>query len=294
MLLDREREMHTNAWSEGIVWHQAAEGCARTVFFFFFASPQTISEYIHLEFFMLIRMVITRSKRSLQTTTVEETTKRQKTTVTTKKVEKVEAVQKTPTLEPPSTPKKKRPPVPQVELDHNAPQAEPAGRAGLLSEFVKGLDHCIKVDPSLKPIIDKSAFTTFDQERIAREEKLPSFGYLVRSIIGQQISGAAARSVLLKFLAVFGLSSSNNEQRTVFPTPRQVLDKSTETLRGAGLSARKVEYVQGIASAYERGELSDEILKTSNDDDVVDMLVALKGIGRMLLFLKRQIDDANF
>lgn len=58
---------------------------------------------------------------------------------------------------------------------------------------------------------------------------------LTSAIIYQQIHGKAASAIYARFLKLFDLP---NQQ--LFPTPAQVLDKSIDELRSAGLSARKV------------------------------------------------------
>jgi 3-methyladenine DNA glycosylase/8-oxoguanine DNA glycosylase len=153
-----------------------------------------------------------------------------------------------------------------------------------ISEFRKGLKHVLYIDPSLKKIVESSNFLPFSIARIKEEESMTCFEYLASGIIGQQVSGAAAKSIERKFRLLFYKGDKQPEDVTngevAFPTAQQVLEKSIEQLRFAGLSARKAEYISGLAEAFSSGKLSDVILKSANDDDIVDMLVALKGIGR--------------
>lgn len=65
-----------------------------------------------------------------------------------------------------------------------------------------------------------------------------------------------------------------------FPTPSQVAAASIETLRGAGLSQRKAEYVQGLAGQFASGELTAQWLADAPYGEVVERLTAVRGLGR--------------
>jgi len=96
-----------------------------------------------------------------------------------------------------------------------------------------------------------------------------AFQTLARAIVGQQISVKAAQSVWDRFAAAVG---------TVDPT--RVGRASVDTLRAAGLSARKVEYLQDLAGHFRSGELDPAALPTLSDDDLVERLTQVRGIGR--------------
>lgn len=160
--------------------------------------------------------------------------------------------------------------------------------------FIEGLRYILQIDPSLEDIVHSSSFSTFVKEAADLEESRTNrkcsncFEYLTRGIIGQQVSGAAADSILKKFKKLFSEDGR-------FPTPQQVLDTSTEDLRSAGLSGRKAEYINCLSTAFKDGSLTDEWLNTASDDDVVDALVAIKGIGpwsadMFLLFALKRMD----
>lgn len=55
-----------------------------------------------------------------------------------------------------------------------------------------------------------------------------------------QVSGAAAKSIKNKFVALFN-PETTSDQEMVFPTPSKVAETPIETLRTAGLSQRKAE-----------------------------------------------------
>jgi DNA-3-methyladenine glycosylase II len=98
------------------------------------------------------------------------------------------------------------------------------------------------------------------------------YGALVRSIVGQQLSVLAARSILAKLYERY-------DGRT--PTPRQILSDDPEKLRAAaGLSRSKVTFLRDLAEHVESGELVLEELDSLPDADVADRLIQVKGIGQ--------------
>jgi len=95
------------------------------------------------------------------------------------------------------------------------------------------------------------------------------FATLARSIVGQQISVKAADAVWARLLAVCPQ-----------PTPRAVLRKSATTLRNCGLSQRKVEYLVDLARHFERDRIDLPTLQTAGNEEVIELLTAVRGIGR--------------
>ena len=100
-----------------------------------------------------------------------------------------------------------------------------------------------------------------------------AFTTLARSIVGQQISVAAAQSVWTRFAA---LVSSPSTQLA----PTEVLALETSTVRAAGLSARKVEYLCDLAAHFESGAVHVDQWQGMDDEAIIDELVAIRGIGR--------------
>jgi DNA-3-methyladenine glycosylase II len=98
------------------------------------------------------------------------------------------------------------------------------------------------------------------------------YGALVRSIVGQQLSVLAARSILARLYERF-------DGRT--PTPRQILDDDPEQLRAAaGLSRSKVMFLRDLAEQVESGALVLEELDELSDAAVGEHLIQVKGIGQ--------------
>ena len=97
------------------------------------------------------------------------------------------------------------------------------------------------------------------------------YGALVRSIAGQQLSVKAAAAIYARLEARFG-------GRT--PTPREILADDPEALRAAaGFSRAKVASLRSLAEHVEDGRLELARLAELADEEVIDELVAVKGIG---------------
>jgi DNA-3-methyladenine glycosylase II len=62
--------------------------------------------------------------------------------------------------------------------------------------------------------------------------------------------------------------------------PGHVLKTSTEQLRAAGLSGRKVEYLQDLARHFDEGLIVEAQWPQLTDDEIITDLVRVKGIGR--------------
>ena len=93
------------------------------------------------------------------------------------------------------------------------------------------------------------------------------------------MSGAAAKSIRNKFLALFGVDGGEGSH-VKFPTPDMVAKCDLPTLRTAGLSQRKAEYIQGLAEKFANGELSAQMLARASDEELVEKLTAVRGLGR--------------
>lgn len=65
-----------------------------------------------------------------------------------------------------------------------------------------------------------------------------------------------------------------------FPTPSQVCSSTIETLRTAGLSQRKAEYVQGLAQKFHAGELTTQMLFEATYEEVLEELIKVRGLGK--------------
>jgi DNA-3-methyladenine glycosylase II len=104
----------------------------------------------------------------------------------------------------------------------------------------------------------------------AREHRTV-FQSLVRSIIYQQVTGKAAAAIMARFIALYP-----GEE---FPSPLTVRDTSIETLRSAGLSGQKAAYIKDLAEKCTDGTIDEVLLPTMTNDEVIEHLVRVKGIG---------------
>ena len=124
--------------------------------------------------------------------------------------------------------------------------------------------HLRKVDPVLAKIVDQVGPAPL------RIDRSPAFAALLESIVFQQISGKAAASIHRKLCSALGRR---------IPRPEDITAASDETLRGAGLSRVKVAYLRDLAVRAVSG-LPLRSLSRLDDEQVVEALVAVKGIGR--------------
>ena len=100
-----------------------------------------------------------------------------------------------------------------------------------------------------------------------------AFTTLARSIVGQQISVRAAQAVWDRFVALMPGGPARIK-------PDAVLTLATETMRGAGLSGRKVEYLSDLAVHFQSGQVHVLDWQQMDDEAIIDELVAIRGIGR--------------
>lgn len=97
----------------------------------------------------------------------------------------------------------------------------------------------------------------------------PGAQTLLRTIVGQQVSVAAARSMWTKLTAKYGDPVSLEA----------LVEASDEELREAGLSRQKAGYARSLAGLVLSGEL-DLAALPADDEQAIAELVRIKGIGR--------------
>ncbi len=100
-----------------------------------------------------------------------------------------------------------------------------------------------------------------------------AFTTLARSIVGQQISVKAAQTVWERFVAVVPGGAMHLR-------PASVLKLQMPEMRAAGLSARKVEYLNDLAQHFAAGSVHERQWAEMDDEAIIDELVAIRGIGR--------------
>jgi DNA-3-methyladenine glycosylase II len=97
----------------------------------------------------------------------------------------------------------------------------------------------------------------------------PGATTLLRTIVGQQVSVAAARSMWAKLEAAYGSP----------PELARILQASDEELRTAGVSRQKAGYARSLAQLVLSGELDLDRLP-EDDEEAIALLTRIKGIGR--------------
>jgi DNA-3-methyladenine glycosylase II len=131
------------------------------------------------------------------------------------------------------------------------------------------VEHLRGADDTLRRIIDERG--PLDHEARTRGRPADAYGALLRSIVGQQLSTKAARSIYGRLIEQFG-------GRT--PTPEELLDADPEVVRSAGLSRPKVSYLRSLAEHVVSGELALERLPELSDEEVAREVTAVKGLGQ--------------
>jgi len=119
-------------------------------------------------------------------------------------------------------------------------------------------------DPGLKPLFD-----TYETPVLSIGQNY--FWSLCRSIIYQQLSGKAAKSIADRFIGLY----KNNE----YPNPQEVLNTEVKALRSIGLSGAKAGYIHNIARAFVDDVIQFDHFSYISDSDIKDQLIKIKGIG---------------
>ncbi|HUE95617.1 MAG TPA: DNA-3-methyladenine glycosylase [Longimicrobiaceae bacterium] len=124
--------------------------------------------------------------------------------------------------------------------------------------------HLCEVDPILRRIIERVGFLEYPLES-------DLWRALVGSIVGQQLSVAAARTIRGRVAAL---------GRHGFPPAEEILAASEERLRQCGLSRAKAIYIGDLARRWSAGEIDPAEIDSLDDEAVIDRLVRVKGVGR--------------
>ncbi|KAF8580444.1 DNA glycosylase [Ramaria rubella] len=160
-------------------------------------------------------------------------------------------------------------------------EANPLLPAILSFSFEIAKNHLINVDTRFENIFNMLPCRPYEHL-----ETVDPFRTLVTSIIGQQISWLAARSIIHKFIRLYFPSLPEKVPALIplnlFPTANQVANTDVATLRSAGLTNRKSEYVQDLASRFVDGRLTGERLVEADDEELAKILIEVRGIGRVL------------
>jgi DNA-3-methyladenine glycosylase II len=134
---------------------------------------------------------------------------------------------------------------------------------GLSAERIAaGLDAVAAKEPAIAAALERAGYP---------EPRLREAGYrtLLRTIVGQQVSVAAAASVWRKLEALLGEEM----------VPATLLAQDFDALRACGLSRQKQAYARSLCELVASGEL-DLAHLPEDDEEAIAQLVRIKGIGR--------------
>jgi len=134
---------------------------------------------------------------------------------------------------------------------------------GLTAEELRhGLDAIARIEPAMARAIDIAGYP---------EPRIRATGYatLLRTIVGQQVSVAAAASVWARLEALLGEGIR----------PETLLAAEFDALRGCGLSRQKQGYARSLCELVVAGALDLQSLP-ADDEEAIAQLVRIKGIGR--------------
>ncbi len=126
----------------------------------------------------------------------------------------------------------------------------------------KAVNHLKKSDPILAAIIERVG-------PCRMEFGPPEFHSLAEAIVYQQLNGKAAETIFKRFTALSGDPV----------TPKGILKLTGEQLRSVGLSKQKSSYLKDMAERASRGELDFTRLTEMTDDEVIQHLTQVKGVG---------------
>ena len=126
----------------------------------------------------------------------------------------------------------------------------------------KAMRHLAKIDPDFARILKEVGHPEL-------REVPAGFGGLMRSIVGQQVSVHAARSIWLRL-----------EAAVPSMEPAEFLALGDEQLRAVGLSAAKMKYGRSLATDIVEGRIDFTALAELEDEAAIAMLTQAKGIGR--------------
>jgi len=129
--------------------------------------------------------------------------------------------------------------------------------------------HLHEADPVLARLIDDRP--EFDPRAwMSQLPPMDLYGALLFQVAGQQLSVPATRRILGRIQALFGGR---------LPSPAELLETDPGKFREAGLSWRKISTLRDLAARLSDGRLSEDVLSSLPDDELIAELTAIPGIG---------------
>ncbi len=109
------------------------------------------------------------------------------------------------------------------------------------------------------------------QEPFILEPRKKVYLHLCSSIISQQLSTKVAKVIYQRFLDLYGKKE---------PTAKEILSTPLEKFRSIGFSNAKASYVHNVCNFFVEHNLTDARLNKMNNEEIIDLLTQIKGIGR--------------
>jgi DNA-3-methyladenine glycosylase II len=154
-------------------------------------------------------------------------------------------------------------------------------------EFVTQLRHILCTDLDLRPFYrlahkDELLAPTVTAFRGLKLPASPTvFEALVMAVLSQQVNLTFAYSIKKELVETFGEKwNVNGETYYAFPTPARFAEEREENLLRFRLSRAKAGTLVRLGQAFASGTLKEEDLATLSDEEVVERLITIKGIGR--------------
>jgi DNA-3-methyladenine glycosylase II len=164
----------------------------------------------------------------------------------------------------------------------------------------RAIRHLQQADPVMAGIIERIG-------PFKMRYREPSFDAMARSIVFQQLHGKAAATIFERVRTachgVCGPGSLTRAGRGEAPspykqdglTPASILALSEDQLRACGLSRQKLSYLRDLAQRTASGEIDFARLQEMSDEDVIEHLTRVKGIGvwsaqMFLIFALRRLN----
>lgn len=138
----------------------------------------------------------------------------------------------------------------------------------------------LRRDRAFRPLLDTVGSLNLRRSR-------PYFWVLCCSILSQQVSGAAARTIIGRVKALY--------PQVRFPTPEAILCTKPQSFRAAGVSRQKARYLYALAEEFDSGSLKRVRFSKLDDDQIISRLTDIVGVGRwtaemFLMFSMRRPD----
>jgi 3-methyladenine DNA glycosylase/8-oxoguanine DNA glycosylase len=140
-----------------------------------------------------------------------------------------------------------------------------------LDANVSAFHRCADADPLLRRLVHR-------RPGVRLPRYLDAFEGLVRAILGQQVSLAAARTTIARLVERFGTPMKGGAL-AAFPTPRRVRDAGPARVQSIGLTRGKARALCSAAESSVDGRLDWSLLRAAPADEAHAALMALDGVG---------------